>query len=242
MIKEYSAQRSFVVLVSVLCLIGMSATTLHAKKPPERYRLYTKPDPEAKGGIKGEIASPSKEIHQILATPPDEPRLVYKGELSNTRRAFEFVGLPMRKYDLIVIYERTIYEGLQLNRREQSTLTPLDLKKIKYQIDKSEPYFTKKIIYRVEGITGRGNECRLIASFLRDRSSANSQGGGMRRTFKVVIMKDVGPGWQVVRARDLYPSWVEPKNVIAKHNYSKALSNIRVTSKIKDVGRLYLTK
>ena len=36
-----------------------------------------------------------------------------------------------------------------------------------------------------------------------------------RRTFKLVLLKDVGPGWQIARARDLYPVWVDPKRAAA---------------------------
>ena len=43
-----------------------------------RSRLYTEPDISATGGIQGRILRPPQPIEQILATPPDEPRLVYK--------------------------------------------------------------------------------------------------------------------------------------------------------------------
>lgn len=211
--------------------------------PEERHRLYTKPDPASTGGIKAMIVSPSGPIEAVFACPPDEPKLVYQGVVTGSMsQEFLFENLPMRKYDLMVVYSKTLYEGFQLERNGD-TLTDLDRKKIKYTIDKAEPYFTKKIVYRVEGTTGRGNEARVIASYLRDTASANSsQGGGkpFRRTFKLVILKDVGPGWQVERARDLYPIWTTKDKVIASHQYSKALSNIRVTSTINDLGNINL--
>ena len=63
-----------------------------------------------------------------------------------------------------------------------------------------------------------------------------------RRTFKLVILKDVGPGWQVTRARDLYPVWVKSKNALPQHHFSEKLSQIRVADEIKDIGTLSLTQ
>ena len=216
----------------------------------ERTRLYTEPDPSAPGGIEGRIARPPRPIEQILAIPCDAPKKVYKGEISGTdRRSFKFAGLPMRKYDLIVVFENSFYEGLQLNRGE-STLTDKDREQIKAIIDKSEPYFPNKIIHRVEGKTGRGNMARCICTFFRAKGSelmwekweGKWSRDDFRRTFKLVILKQVGPGWQVVRMRDLYPVWVSPHCIRPKHHYSKALSGIRVADKVKNLGELDISK
>jgi hypothetical protein len=63
-----------------------------------------------------------------------------------------------------------------------------------------------------------------------------------RRTFKLVLLKDVGPGWQIARARDLYPVWVNPKSTLPVHHFSSAISQIRVADQIKDLGTLDLTR
>ena len=224
------------------CLILLALATATATAAPERYRLYTKPDPEATGGITGSIGNPRRPIEQILAIPPDEPRLVYEGTVSGgARRDFAFAGLPMRKYDLVVIYKDRLYEGLSLERHED-TLTATDRQKIKTTIDKAEPFFTRKIIHRLEGTTGRGEFCRCICTYMRDRASTNGPGGdrNIRRTFKLVILKDVGPGWQVVRARDLYPTWTTMTDAVVTHHESAVLSRIRVTRSVKDLGALDL--
>ena len=222
-----------------LCLAALLCS---ASAHPERYRLYTKPDPEATGGIKGTVAYPSRPIEQILAIPPDEPRLVYKGTISgSSRRDFSFSGLPMRKYDLVIIYDDQFYEGLTLQRGED-TLTETDRQKITTTINKAEPYFTRKIIHRLQGTTGRGNLARCVCTFMRDKVPANSpkEARNIRRTFRLFMLKDVGPGWQVVRSRDLYPVWTTKGKMAAKHHYEKALSKIRVTKSVKDIGQLNL--
>ena len=215
------------------------ALALAAPVLAERDRLYTAPDPAAPGGLRGTVVTPALPIRQVLAIPPDEPRFVYEGAVSGTdRRTFRFEGLPMRKYDLVVIYDDRFYEGLRLHR-DDDTLTSEDRAKIDQTVQASEPFFTKKFIHRVEGETGRGNLARCICTFLRDRPSDG--GTGYRRTFKLVMLKDVGPGWQFVRARDLYPLYVPPALAQPRHHYTRVLSGFRITSTIKNLGELRLT-
>lgn len=232
-----------------LCLLLLGLTsTLAAPAPAERHRLYTTPDANATGGIEGRVAYPERPIEQILAIPSDAPQLAYQGVVDGAdRRSFRFDGLPMRSYDLVVIYDDAFYEGLRL-RRGESTLTDDDLAKIKAMIDKSEPFFTVKTIHRMEGTTGRGGLARGICTFLRDAKSgfalAKQDGKwereDYRRTFKLVMLKDVGPGWQIVRTRDLYPVWSEPDRPMPRHAYRRELARIRVADRVKDVGELDL--
>ncbi len=229
-----------VALVGVFWTFIVSA----APAPPDRHRLYTTPDSAASGGIEGSVAYPTEAIEQVLAIPPDEPRLVYEGTVTGSdRREFQFSGLPMRKYDLIVIYKNRFYEGLQLHR-EDSTLTKDDLAKINTTIQKCEPFFTAKIIHRIEGTTGRGNLARCICTFVREEASetwlAEASGSGNRRTFKIVMLKQVGPGWQIVRSRDLYPIWATPSISRPTHKYSRELSRVRVSDRIKELSPLHL--
>ena len=63
-----------------------------------------------------------------------------------------------------------------------------------------------------------------------------------RRTSKLILLKDVGVGWQVERTRDLYPCWVEPKFFLPTHHHTKALSRIRVADSIKDLGEIDLAE
>lgn len=211
--------------------------------PLEHSRLYTAADSSSGGGITGSISTPSAPIQQILAIPPGSPEKVYKGEVGTDGRSFRFTGLPMNRYDLVVIYDEVFYEGLQLQRGE-STLSKNDRMQITDIIERSEPFFTIKVIHRMEGETGRGNNARAICTFIRDRESEMYAGPiirtGFRRTFKLVILQQVGPGWQVVRTRDLYPLWVEPEGFRPRHEYRPALSGIRVTDQVKDIGSMGL--
>ena len=230
-------------------IAALLATTAFAQNPPERTRLYTKPDPANTGGLKGRIAKPESPIEEILAVSAENVEEVYEGAITGAKRdAFQFKNLPVGKYDLIVISAAAFYEGFQLNR-DASTLTPDDLKKIDASIQKSEPFFPKKFIHRVEGTTGRGSVARCVVTYYRDKGSellmetfnGNSNRPDFRRTFKLVMLKDVGPGWQIARARDLYPVWVDPKRPLPAHHFTAALKQIRVADEIKDLGELDLT-
>ena len=222
-------------IITTAAFILLFSLNSHA----ERDRLYSSVDPTDTGGIKGSIVTPSKAIVQILAIPPDEPRLVYVGQLLGTdKREFLFEHLPIRKYDLVVIYDDEYYEGLNLHRGD-SNLNDEDQAKIKATVDKAEKYFLKKTIHRLEGESGRGKEARCIVTYLRDKASTN--GKDYRRSLRLIMLKDVGPGWQIVRTRDLYPTWTKPVHANPTHHYVEDLGRIRVTSSIKDIGGLRLS-
>jgi len=225
----------------------LMAVSTFATEEIEHKRLYTPPEPSSPGGIEGRLASPDGPIRQILAIPASNPEKVYRGEVSGSeRRLFRFTGLPMDRYDLVVILDNAAYEGLRLTRGD-NTLTAQDLQQIQDIMQRSEPFFTIKTIHRVEGETGRGSQARLFCTMARDLVAEMYAGPvqrtGMRRTNKLVILQQVGPGWQVVRARDLYPIWIEDNEkhrLNPSHFFRPSLSGIRVTDQIRDIGALSL--
>ena len=227
---------------------SQSAVSPGPKGLTEHERLYTPGDPSAAGGIRGRIVKPEKPIEQILALPPDEPKLVYKGMIvGDDKRDFVFGNLPIAKYDLLVIYADEFYEGLRLSL-EPDTLTEKDRQSITEIVNASDPFFNKKIVHRIAGTTGRGNFARCIVTQYRDgpgtvtavyKKLSDDLG---RRTFKLIWLKDVGVGWQIVQKRDLYPVTVSRKLLTPKHRYAEQLHNIRVTTRLKELGELDLSK
>ena len=206
--------------------------------------LYTKPDRSAGGGIKGLVVKPRKPLADVFALPPGEPRHVYKGIIvGEDRNQFEFKGLPTDRYDLFLLYDQACYEGLTLTRR-RNTLTSEDERSVRRIITKSEPFFNKKNIYRMAGITGDGESARCICVYERTRKSTD-YGDGVyldhRRSFKLVVLKDVGPAWQIVRSREIDVRFFEPGRGV-KHYYREKLGRIRVIDEIKDLGELDLTR
>ncbi len=239
----------FLIIVLFMVSSEMMASDLAtqlAYEKMEHSRLYTEPDPSAAGGIKGRIANPAATIRQVLAIPAARPEKVYRGEFPDSeRRSFCFTGLPMDRYDLVVFYENSTYEGLRLHRGE-STLTSTDQQQIQETIERSEPFFSLKIIHRLEGDTGRGSQARAFVTMARDLKAemyAVIERSGYRRTHKLVILQQVGPGWQIARTRDLYPVWVEfdeKHRLRPPHQFRSELSGIRVTDQVRDLGDISL--
>jgi len=215
-------------LVTMCCTVWMATVSASAQSA----FLYTKPDPSAPGGMQGRVVQPQLPIRQILAIPPSSPEKVYEGQVDEgDRRSFRFAGLPMGRYDLFVIYDDRFYEGIQLMRGED-TLTDTDRAQIAEILERSEPFFSVKIIHRLEGTTGRGNEARAVCTFGRER---------IRRTYKLVLLRQVGPGWQVQRTRELLPIEIGPSEPVeSRHHFSPLLSGIRITDRVVDLGELAL--
>ena len=234
-------------LPRILLLLFLFQSVVLGEKPAERSRLYKKADPANSGGLQGTVSQPAGPIEQILAINTEDVEQVFEGVIGGPKRTqFQFTGLPTGKYDLMVTYASEFYEGLKLNS-EPSTLTPDDQSKIDVSIQRSEPFFLQKTVHRLEGTTGRGQNARAICTFLRkgdkESSGVSAEGhGSFRRTFKLVLFKDVGPGWQITRARDLYPVWVKREAAAPKHHFSAALSQKRVADQLKDLGSLDLSK
>lgn len=196
--------------------------------------LYTEPVQSAKGGIEGRIENPNSPIQEVFAIPPSHPEKVYRATITaSDRKSFRFTGLPMDRYDLVVLYEDSMVEGLRLARRT-STLTAKERKQIEESIQSAEAFFNVKIIHRLEGQTGRGNEARAFCTFSRDKKEGT-------RNVKLVILKQVGIGWQIVRTRELHRIELkENEPSLLRHIHQPELSGIRVTDHIKQLGTLKL--
>jgi hypothetical protein len=217
-----------------------------AQVSQSRY-LYTAPDPTASGGLSGTIVRPVMPVVAVLAMPPDDPAKVYKATLCGTRsNTFAFTGLPVAKYDLLVVFSEAFCEGLTLSR-EDNTLAAKDAKSIQTIIEKSEPFFNKKIIHRLAGTLGQmEGKARCICTFLRTRGALGFIDGlnypEHRRAFKLVLLEDVGPAWQIVRTREIYVTQVPLGSGLdtLPHMFCPKLSSVRVTDAVKDLGNLDL--
>jgi hypothetical protein len=209
--------------------------------------LYTAPDPGAAGGLRGEIVRPADPVVAVLATPADDPAKVYKASLSGIRsNVFAFVGLPVARYDLMVVCIEAFYEGLTLCRQDDA-LTAKDAKAIQTILDKSEPFYNRKIVHRLAGTTGNmEGAARCVCTFLRTKGALGFIDGlnypEHRRSFKLVLLEDVGPAWQIVRTRELYVTQVPlgSGRDTVPHAYCAKLGGIRVTDSVKDLGHLDL--
>lgn len=240
---------SMAVLVVMLCSLAVAwddTLVLPKADVSTGKYLYTKSDPSAKGGIKGTITSPADTVVGVYALCPNQSGWCYAATLSgSTKHDFEFTGLPMEKYDLVILFKSAIYEGLTLTK-EKSTLTTKDRQMIQAQVQKSEPFFDQKIVLRVEGQTGKGSKANGLALFLRNKESDSGDGvrfNAHRRSLKMIYMTQVGPGWQMGLNREIYVNFVKAgTGPDIKDYYRSYLGAIRVTDTVKDLGAINLTK
>lgn len=217
----------------------------------ERYKdrytgkyLYTKPDASAGGGITARIKGPNDPIAAVFALPPDEPRFCYRGEVTgDDRRGLLFEGLPVAKYDLFIVYDGKVYDGLTLQRGE-SDLTRQDRQLAEATVQKAEPFFDTKFLHRLEGKTGvKTGAARGIGTFLRTKPMIDYAGNPYsdhRQAYKLILFEHVGPGWQITRTREIFATFVKPGTRESRFVYRRALGRIRVTDSMKDLGELNL--
>ncbi len=228
-------------LISGLCVGAVFAG------PPsgtvQSTRLYTPPDPAARGGIRG---TTDTAVEAVFAIPIHDPSKVYRAELSGGGREFSFRGLPVGKYDLLVLCADRFYEGFTLTR-ESDTLTDRDRAAIKETIGRAVPFFDTKQIHRVAGTTGSAGNARCVLQELRTglilAQSAEELKNTQIRSLKLAWLEDVGAtGWQLINTRELVRQEVTgamPKGILP-HQHDPRLGNIRVTDDIKDLGPLLL--
>ena len=204
--------------------------------------LYTEPAPSAQGGIRGTIRRPARAIVEIFASPASNPKKLFRGTITGRdQQSFSFTGLPAAQYDLFVLHNNSCLEGLALSR-DNDTLTGNDKLEIKRTIEKSEMFFEEKKIHRIEGQTGHGSQARAFVQYVRYRYSVDYEGNAHnypRRSLKLVILKDVGPGWQIVRAREFDVRFFK-KGGSFSHKYSDKLNRIRVIDSVNELGNLDL--
>lgn len=181
--------------------------------------LYTKPDPDSPGGIKGTVAGAPSEVLGVLAMPQKFPTVsalenidggnsdknarninkdmilpVYLASLSDDN-AFSFYGLPPGKYDLFVLCENCFYEGLLLSR-EAYSLNEADVRSIKTKITESNPFFNVKTQHRIEGQSGTYGKARVVEQEVRTLPVTLQSAEVLKhiqiRSIKLCLMESVG--------------------------------------------------
>jgi|GEM_PF-695240 len=226
-------------------------TQVRKYMPPatQSTRLYTQPDPSAKGGIHGRIKEEGEKkqlLRDAFAISPDNPKLVYRGVVSADGAEFSFQGLPVAKYDLLLIGKTLFYEGFKLTP-DADSLTKKDGSEIENIITKSVPFFNVKKIHRCQGITGRNGAARCVLQEVRTLPVTDQEGivhpEYQVRSIRLACLENVGTaGWQLVNTREIIrmqPGSADLQGVLP-HAYLPALGQIRVMDEIKELGEIDL--
>ena len=234
-------------LVLAAVIFAALAGAGEVTKTRQSNRLYTPSDPSAKGGIHGRVKGEQQLLCEAFAVPADNIKLVYRGVVSENGHEFSFAGLPVAKYDLLLVSRSRFYEGFKLTP-DADSLTARDRKMIEAIIMKSVPFFNLKKIHRCEGTIGSSGVARCVLQEARTLP-VTLQNAVVRtdiqvRSIKLACLEDIGTtGWQLVNTREIIRMEVGPDDVkgILPHTYLPAVSQIRVVDEIKELGEIELS-
>ena len=206
--------------------------------------LYTSPAPEAHGGLRLVCSIP---LEFAFAIPESNQEHVYKGVPGADQREVSFSNIPVSRYDLLLVTKDHFYEGISLNRDENS-LTGQDLKSIEEIFSRSVPFFNVKRTEMVKGTPGDNGRAAALVQWMRIggnllNQNADLLAGHQIRSLRLAFLADVGPGWQVTATRELIRTDVfpgMPKGFLPV-TYVDVLNGVRVTDSVKDMGAVNLS-
>jgi hypothetical protein len=226
--------RSLAALLPIL-LLALLACLPESRAGGDPGRIYTVPDPAAKGGIEGH--SPVPVTHAFAV---DHERVhVYRGKLSDGGKAFRFDNLPVGKYDIVLVDEgKIIWEGATLGE----ALPPPGEKSaanLAQRISLAEAFFNRHIVHRL-GLSG--DHCYAFVERLRDLDALTQVAGAIGNVsrLEIIELQQAGDDWQMTDTRHLYRE-EEPKKPGApfmRHYYVSDLGNIRVIDTVKKLPDL----
>ena len=232
-------------LISVTARAGLPVPPAGPTPPPKvggEYKslhLYTSPEPAASGGL--HLISPIP-LECALAVPQSDQQNVYQATLGPDHKDITFPNIPISKYDVVFVTKDHFYEGISLNRDENS-LSPDDLKAIDIICTRSVPFFDVKRTDMVKGTPGDNGHATALVQWMRIHGrllnqNADEMIGHEIRSLRLVFLADVGPGWQVTATRELLRTDAFPDMTKGFFGvtYVDALNGIRVTDSVKDVG------
>ncbi len=201
-------------------------------------RIYTVPDPQDAGAIKGDSEAT---VTHALAVNHDHVR-VYRGETSADGHAFNFPHVPLGKYDLVLVTkDRLVYEGLALGEPTRADLPPASLANLEKRIDAADAFFNHVKIHRL-GFDGAN--CYAFVERTSDRhilrQDATVLGKNLRR-LEIMELAQATDDWQVTSQRELYRE-EQPLNGIdfLTDKFVPQFSNLRIIDSVKDLGSVML--
>lgn len=224
---------------------GLPAPSVNPKAGGE-YKanlLYTPPSPDAQGGLHLVSSLP---LEMALAIPENNQEHVYKGTLGPDNKDVTFSNIPVSRYDLVLVTTDHLYEGISLNRDENS-LSEQDVQSINDILWRSVPFFNVKRIDAVKGTPGDAGRSTALVQWMRIGGVLLNQNyewlkGHQIRSVRLAFLADVGPGWQVTGTRELVRTDVFPnmmKGYLATA-WLDDLNGVRVTDSVKDIGKVNL--
>lgn len=219
-----------------LCL-ALFAIFNHALADEPVQRIYTSPEPGAPGGIRGVVNVP---LTEALAVGHDHTH-VYRGSLTDGNQGFRFTGLPVGKYDLVLLTkDGVVYEGLALGEGKKD-LPAGSLEHLKTRVEAQDAFFNRTLIQRI-GFDG--DNALVFVERIRDKNILRQDATVLQATLRrleVMEIAQAGDDWQVTTTRFLLRAEQPPGGIdFLQHKEDPALGNLRVVGGVKDLGQLKL--
>ena len=201
-------------------------------------RIYTAPDPAATGGIRGTV---NVVVTHALAVNHDHLE-VYRAEMSNGGKTFQFSHLPVGKYDLVLVTaDAKTYEGLVLGE-EKRDLPAGSMEHLQARVAAQDAFFNRSHVHRI-GFDGEN--AFVFVERVRDKPILKQSGETLRATLRrleVIELAQAGDDWQVTSNRHLYRE-EQPLGGVnyLLHGYVPQFANLRVVDDVKDLGSIMLS-
>ena len=201
-------------------------------------RIYTVPDPAATGGIEGTAPLP---LTHALAVEHDRLH-VYRADLSDGGKTFQFHHLPVGKYDLVLISAgNTVFEGLALGDPAANP-DPVSEQNLRTRIGAADSFFNRFAILRT-GVNGE--QALAFVERIRDRLTLQQSGEKLNanlRRFEIIDLAKAGDDWQMSTTRHIYREEepVRENPPFMKHFFVSTIGNLRVVDTVKQLGELPL--
>ena len=203
-------------------------------------RIYTAPDSTAAGGITGTL--PVGTLTHAMAIDSERVR-VYRASPVAGSNQFNFVNLPVGKYDLVLVTkDRRFFEGLRLG--ETITLPIGSQANLEKRIAKADSYFNRHIIHRWGIVDDR---IFALVERLRDQQILTQSGDLVKaniRRLEIIELTQATDDWQMNQTRHVYRQYepLEKSPAFFRHKYVPVLSGIRVVTTIKELGTIAVPK
>ncbi len=190
--------------------------------------------PGGPGGICLAV-KPVKGLEKAIVVEPTEYK-AYLATINPAEGTVSITGLPPGKYDIILKYAETVYEGLTLDvPGGYERLSAQAREGIEHRTWISEDYFNEKQIVRMGG----NDRCvKALIEQIRDLKTFEPSGrvmkGMMIRRFDLCELRHTGEIWQVKMNRHLFREErkIGSPGTRLKFFYVPALGGIRVADEV----------
>jgi len=204
--------------------------------PAESGRIYTNPDTNSPGGIRGRFAA---ELTHAIAVDHERAG-VFLAELSDGGKAFQFEHLPVGKYDLVLVTkDGAVYEGLALGGPPDA-ISPASRENLETRIAVADSFFNRYTIHRI-GFDGE--QALAFVERIRDKLTLKQSGEKLDfnlRRLEIIELDQATDDWQMAATRHIYreDEPIAENRPFFKHVQLSTLGNIRVVDTVKDTGLL----